>query len=393
MKFQTAASHGLRNPTGRLCGDGQSYGAGAGSLGLQYLTSTRNSWVTYNLGPLMTDAVTAGVWFYSNIPNSDLSNLDVFTIFGKNGADFANAKYLGGGTVQNPQRIFQLEVGSGGGNANINVQANTWYWLSLRYSKSGSHSLSVYDTAGALVGSITEVAAGTTKPDYVVIGQSNSDTPTSGYVVNFDSMVIDLTGSALTAQSSQTVQTLASVSPASTSSTSTAIAAAPVISSAGVPAQPIRAAGATALSRTVDDILGEPAPLYVEGVGMPGYGTRNMVYVATEQGSIYAFDADGLTTEPLWRVSLVDPAAGVTTVPAEDAERCCGSVSEVGISGTPAIDLATGTLYVVGITKETRGGTVQYVLRLHALDIATGEEKYGGPVVLAATDSLRRRPR
>src|SRR4051812_15540985 len=58
-------------------------------------------------------------------------------------------------------------------------------------------------------------------------------------------------------------------------------------------------------------------PLYMSGVEIPGQGTRNVVFVATEHDSVYAFDADNSTGDasPLWQVSFIDPASGVTTVP------------------------------------------------------------------------------
>jgi hypothetical protein len=72
-------------------------------------------------------------------------------------------------------------------------------------------------------------------------------------------------------------------------------------------------------------------------------------------------------------------------VPAADTGDCCSLGPELGITGTPVIDAATGTLYVVAKTKESAGGTLTYVQRLHALDLATGVEKFGGPVAIHAS--------
>ncbi len=129
------------------------------------------------------------------------------------------------------------------------------------------------------------------------------------------------------------------------------------------------------------DGVAHASPLYVADVAIPGSGFHNVVYVATEHDSVYAFDADGRLTTPLWQVSFIDPASGVTPVPAGDTGECCDIVPEIGITGTPVIDPQGGTLYVVAKTKE---GT-RYVQRLHALDIATGAEKLGGPVEIQAS--------
>jgi hypothetical protein len=127
-------------------------------------------------------------------------------------------------------------------------------------------------------------------------------------------------------------------------------------------------------------------PLYLPGVEVPGKGVHNVVYVVTEHDSVYAFDADGKISEPLWKVSFAHPEAGVTPVPARDVD-CPFITPEVGITSTPVIDLPTGTLYVLARTKESKGvlSAAEYVQRLHALAITTGVEKFGGPVVVQAS--------
>jgi hypothetical protein len=115
-------------------------------------------------------------------------------------------------------------------------------------------------------------------------------------------------------------------------------------------------------------------PLLVAQVAIPNMGTHDVVYVATENNSVYAFDAN-TKQAALWHVSFL--AAGVTAVPAPDTSEST-ITPEVGITGTPVIDVASSTLYVVSETKTTAGPT--YAYRLHALDLATGAEKLGGPV-------------
>jgi PQQ-like domain len=123
-------------------------------------------------------------------------------------------------------------------------------------------------------------------------------------------------------------------------------------------------------------------PLYVQNLTIAAQGVRNVVYVATEHDSVYAFDADQKSPGTLWTVNFTNSANGVTTVPCADEPETCEFVgTEIGISSTPVIDLSSKTLYVCAFTKE--GGA--YIHRLHALDLTTGAEKFGGPVVVQAT--------
>jgi uncharacterized protein (TIGR03437 family) len=122
-------------------------------------------------------------------------------------------------------------------------------------------------------------------------------------------------------------------------------------------------------------------PLYMPGVAIPGHGIHNVVFVATEHDSVYAFDADNYLAAPLWHVSFINPAQGVSTASAADLE-CASITPEVGITGTPVIDPASGTLYVVAMTEPSSNN---FEHQLHALDIATGAEKPGSPVEIQAS--------
>jgi chitodextrinase len=126
-------------------------------------------------------------------------------------------------------------------------------------------------------------------------------------------------------------------------------------------------------------------PLYLANFSIGGQ-TRNVVFVVTEHDSVYAFDADSSSCVQLWHISFL--SSGVTTVPAADTGELADLIPEIGITSTPVIDSSTNTIYVVAKTKETVGSGCSsspcYVHRLHALDLTTGAEKLGGPVVISA---------
>ncbi|MGB6384674.1 MAG: pyrrolo-quinoline quinone [Terriglobales bacterium] len=118
-------------------------------------------------------------------------------------------------------------------------------------------------------------------------------------------------------------------------------------------------------------------PLYVPNVSIPGNGTHNVLFVATENDTVYGFDADSGST--LWQVTTL--VAG--EVPSDD--RGCGQVSpEIGVTSTPVIDLTAGpngTIYLVAMSKDSSSN---YHQRLHALNVTNGVEQFGGPVEIAA---------
>lgn len=117
-------------------------------------------------------------------------------------------------------------------------------------------------------------------------------------------------------------------------------------------------------------------PLYVPNLAMPGVGLRNVVFVATEADSVYAFDADGSTVAPLWTRHLADAAQGV--VPLTDLQVQSNDITpQIGITGTPVIDPIAQTLYVVTVASEL-GKPVQ---RLHALSLLTGQPRVPSVVI------------
>jgi hypothetical protein len=118
-------------------------------------------------------------------------------------------------------------------------------------------------------------------------------------------------------------------------------------------------------------------PVYLSQVSISGQGTHNLLYVVSEHDSVYAFDADSGTT--LWHVSLL--GSGETP---SDPHNCFQIAPEIGITSTPVIDRSRaphGALYTVAMSRNATGN---YFQRIHALDITTGAELFGGPATVSA---------
>jgi hypothetical protein len=128
---------------------------------------------------------------------------------------------------------------------------------------------------------------------------------------------------------------------------------------------------------TVDGKV-DAQPLYLTQVSIPNQGMHNVLYVATEHGSVYGLDADN--GKALWQVSML--AAGETT----SDDHVCGQITpEIGVTSTPVIDPKAGphgTIYVVAMSKD---GSGNYHQRLHALDVTTGAEEFSGPQNIQAS--------
>src|SRR5216683_7236823 len=132
-------------------------------------------------------------------------------------------------------------------------------------------------------------------------------------------------------------------------------------------------------------------PLWVANLTING-AKHNVVFVATQHESLYAFDADASPCITLWHVSLIDAnhggTAGETSVPSSPPGNLVGAgygdiTPEVGVTGTPVIDASTDTLYVVSKSVIPSGPT--FFQRLHGIDLKTGAEKFSGPVLIAAS--------
>jgi len=121
-------------------------------------------------------------------------------------------------------------------------------------------------------------------------------------------------------------------------------------------------------------------PLWIPNLTF-GAAKHNVIVVATERNSVYAFDADASPCVTLWQRNLIDAAhggtAGESPVPSSQVGSTFGDLApEVGITGTPVIDPSTNTIYVVSKSEIINPGT--FFQRLHAIDLLTGNEKFGG---------------
>jgi hypothetical protein len=127
---------------------------------------------------------------------------------------------------------------------------------------------------------------------------------------------------------------------------------------------------------TVDGKV-DAQPLYLANVSIGGQ-LHNVLYIATEHGSLYAWDAD--SGKQLWKTSVIQ--SGETP---SDSHNCSQITAEIGITSTPVIDRKqgpNGTIYAVGMSRDANGG---YHQRLHAFDIATGAEISGSPTEITAS--------
>ncbi len=128
-------------------------------------------------------------------------------------------------------------------------------------------------------------------------------------------------------------------------------------------------------------------PLWVANLTVNG-APHNVVFVTTQHDSLFAFDGDSISCTPLWSISLIDAAhggtGGETSVPNTLVGVGYGDIQpEIGVTGTPVIDAASDTLYVV--SKSVNSGQTIFYQRLHAIDITTGNEKSGAPALIAGT--------
>ncbi len=128
------------------------------------------------------------------------------------------------------------------------------------------------------------------------------------------------------------------------------------------------------------DGLVDAEPLYASNVAVPGSGTHNLLIAATESGSVYAFDADSGST--IWHASVLKSGETASPDPPYPLHAW------IGVNATPVIDRTSGpngAIYVVASSALTQSGATTYYQRLHALDLALGTERFGGPVDIQAT--------
>lgn len=127
----------------------------------------------------------------------------------------------------------------------------------------------------------------------------------------------------------------------------------------------------------VDDEL-YASLLYASGVNIDG-ASHNVIYAATVSNTLYAIDADDGSR--LWSRSYNGSGRATRIQDTSELDGCYNVTSNTGITGTPVIDAATQTLYLVAHTLTD--GEQRYVL--HAVDIRSGAEKPAAPVTIEAS--------
>lgn len=126
-------------------------------------------------------------------------------------------------------------------------------------------------------------------------------------------------------------------------------------------------------------------PLYLPAVELPGRGRKNLLYVATMNDKVYAFDADR-SGPPVWLHDFTNEMAGITPVPITGITNSndMNVVGNVGIESTPVIDAAEGVIYLLARTKENG----KYIQRLHKLDIKDGSEQTPPALIEASVQGV-----
>ena len=149
-------------------------------------------------------------------------------------------------------------------------------------------------------------------------------------------------------------------------------------SRSGVNSQELALSPATVNSSTFGKLFSCPIdgyayaqPLYVPNLPISGKGMHNVIFVATEMDSVFAFEADANPCVQLWHTSLIP--AGWQPITPPVGVKSFVIVPSVGITGTPVIDVSASALYLVAATQ-TIATTPEYSQRLHALDLVTGSE-------------------
>jgi hypothetical protein len=128
------------------------------------------------------------------------------------------------------------------------------------------------------------------------------------------------------------------------------------------------------------DGLVDAQPLLISNLSIPGVGNKNVLYAVTENDSIYAFDADSIASSGgtvLWKATALRP--GETP---SDNRGCSQVTPQIGITSTPVIDRSRNAIYLVAMSKDSNGN---YYQRIHALNLTTGAELFGGPTTVQAT--------